>query len=75
MIEQDLLFRSLSGYFDFLFLVPPQEGDGSSTLCLVRSEFATLGVPVAEHKTEGPSAVITFLGIVITVYHCPSHTV
>ena len=45
---------------DFLFLVPLQEGDGSSTLCLARSVFATLGVPVADHKTE---CVITILSI------------
>ena len=50
---------------DLLFLMPPQEGDGSSILCLARSLFATLDVPVVEHKTEGPSSVITFLGIAI----------
>ena len=27
--------------------------------------FRTLGVPIAEHKTEGPSLIIEFLGIII----------
>ena len=50
---------------DFLFPVPPQYEDGSGTLCLARSVFATLGVQVAKHKTEGPSSVSAFLGTVI----------
>ena len=27
--------------------------------------FTTLGVPIAEHKTEGPSIIIEFLGIIL----------
>jgi hypothetical protein len=27
--------------------------------------FCTLGVPIAEHKTEGPSLIIEFIGIII----------
>ena len=46
---------------DFIFLVPPQMGNRPRILALARKVFANLGVPVAEHKTEGPSCCITFL--------------
>ena len=51
---------------DFLVVSPPggwgSQGDDLGTALKLCEE---LGVPVAAHKTEGPSTVITFLGIEI----------
>ena len=50
---------------DFLFFVPPAAGTGSATLTKAMQVLQNLGIPVATHKTEGPSCIVTFLGILI----------
>ena len=50
---------------DFLFFVPPAAGTGSATLTKAMQVLKNLGIPVATHKTEGPSCIVTFLGILI----------
>ena len=45
---------------DFLFLGTSEARSAANT---VTETFNSLGVPVAAHKTEGPSTVLTFLGI------------
>ncbi len=50
---------------DFLILIPPFLGDGIEQRALLLQVFSCLGVQISDHKTEGPSFVITFLGIEI----------
>ena len=50
---------------DFLFFQPPGEAFSLDTRTTATSVFQELGVPVADHKTEGPSSRVTFLGFVI----------
>ena len=47
---------------DFLTIDPPTSPPAHSLSCL-KTAFATLGVPLAEDKTEGPLTSIEFLGI------------
>ena len=48
---------------DFLFLGSPGTSEARSAANTVTETFNSLGVPVAAHKTEGSSTVLTFLGI------------
>ena len=50
---------------DFLFLGPPGSSACANALELALTTCRHLGVPVAMHKTEGPSTQLTFLGIQI----------
>ena len=55
---------------DFLIMEPPAQTGLPSQACQASLSsmlltFRTLGVPIAEHKTEGPSLIIEFLGIII----------
>ena len=50
---------------DFLFLETPYSDTAAKVLETVSRVLHTLGIPIAMHKTEGPSTTITFLGIVI----------
>ena len=53
---------------DFLFIEPsnPQRGEESRAIAL--RTFEKLGIPVALHKTEGPTTALTFLGIIIDTH-------
>ncbi len=48
---------------DFLLVGKPGLGDCAHSLQTALATCQTLGVPVAPHKVEGPSTVLTFLGI------------
>ena len=48
---------------DFLFIGAPNSLEATHAAQLATITFADLGVPVAVHKTEGPSSCVTFLGI------------
>ena len=51
-------------YLDDFFLVGKAEsGECEQALALSFSHCATFGVPIACHKTEGPTARLVFLGI------------
>ena len=50
---------------DFLLFGSPFSGEGGAFLRITLEVFASLGVPVAVSKLEGPSTTVTFLGIVI----------
>ena len=52
---------SSSTFITWLILARPGLGAASPAL----STMAHLGLPVADHKTEGPSTQVTFLGILI----------
>ena len=55
---------------DFLFLGAPNTDEGKRALELALQIFEFLGIPVAVHKTEGPSTCVTFLGILIDTVRC-----
>ena len=50
---------------DFLFFEPSSSAGASGVGSVVTSLCSTLGVPLATHKTEGPSTCVVFLGIVV----------
>jgi hypothetical protein len=50
---------------DFLFLGPPKDAACAMALHQALHVCNQLGVPVATHKTEGPTTQLTFLGIQI----------
>lgn len=55
---------------DFLFICAPNTEDGRKALALALCILQFLGVPVAAHKTEGPSTCVPFLGILIDTVAC-----
>jgi hypothetical protein len=59
------LFPQLHYLDDFLFFTPPSSPEAHGLHTSVTNICQQLGVPVASHKTEGPSTCLTFLGIVI----------
>ena len=48
---------------DFLLISSSSEAEGATALALALEKCRQLGVPIASHKTEGPTTTITFLGI------------
>ena len=50
---------------DFLLLGPPNTDVALRSLERTMYMFGTMGVPIATHKTEGPSTNLVFLGIMI----------
>ena len=50
---------------DFMLFGSPHSSECSDYLSILSSVFDKLGVPIAEHKTIGPSATVVFLGIEI----------
>ena len=50
---------------DFLLLGSPGSSEAGLALSSATRTFQTLGVPVADHKTEGPATTLSFLGILI----------
>ena len=50
---------------DFLFIGAPGTDQAAQALTIVLETFNTLGIPVAVHKTEGPTTALGFLGILI----------
>lgn len=50
---------------DFIIVAPPNMDTCQHHLDILNQECQTLGVPIAEHKRDGPTTRITFLGIEI----------
>ena len=50
---------------DFIIISPPRSSQGQESLALLRRLCRELGVPIAEHKTDGPTTCLVFLGIEI----------
>ncbi len=50
---------------DFIVLGPPDSLMCASSLRILGEQCARLGIPIAEHKREGPTTCLTFLGIEI----------
>jgi len=52
---------------DFLLFGAPGESDGVRIFSRSMEWCGKLGVPIAGHKTEGPTSVLTFLGIEVDI--------
>ena len=50
---------------DFLLFGEPNSQQGQQSLTVTLLTLESLGIPVATHKTEGPTTMLTFLGILI----------
>ena len=50
---------------DFTILGSPNSDECIGSLTVMRQACAELGIPLADHKTEGPATRVTFLGIMI----------
>ena len=50
---------------DFLLVGPPDSSEAATARARAEITFDDLGVPIASHKTEGPSSCVIFLGILI----------
>ena len=50
---------------DFLFVGHPGSQEASRAKDIATAVFSELGVPIATHKTEGPSTQVSFLGFLI----------
>ncbi len=58
----EVLFHYLD---DFIMVAPPNSHLCRAWLQILTRKCDRLGVPIAAHKTEGPSTVVSFLGITI----------
>ena len=54
---------------DFLLFGAPDTLEAASAAAVATEVLTNAGVPVAAHKTEGPSTAVTFMGIMVK--HCP----
>ena len=54
---------------DFLLFEALGTLEVASAAAVAMDVLANAGIPVAAHKTEGPSTAVTFLGIMVK--HCP----
>ena len=54
---------------DFLLFGGPHSSEASENLHLALQVCRQLGIPVVTHKTEGPSTMLTFLGILVDSSH------
>ena len=50
---------------DFIIVAPSQSSQCQQDLTLLQQECSRLGVPIAAHKTEGPSTSLVFVGVEI----------
>ena len=48
---------------DFIIVAPPHSTQCEESLAILDRECQTLGVPIADHKRDGPTTCLTFLGI------------
>ena len=48
---------------DFITVAPPHSTQCEESLAILDRECQTLGVPIADHKRDGPTTCLTFLGI------------
>lgn len=50
---------------DFIIITPPHSLEGQACMAILNRVCAALGVPIAEHKRDGPTTCLVFLGIEI----------
>jgi hypothetical protein len=47
---------------DFIIVAPPQSPQCRESVSILDRECRALGIPIAEHKREGPTTFLTYLG-------------
>ena len=63
-LEWHLRHQGICNIFHYLIVVgPPHSSECAEALAIMTHACSTLGVPLAEHKREGPTSCLTFLGI------------
>ena len=50
---------------DYIVVGPPNSTRCAEAMAILEQTFSMLGVPIAEHKREGPTTCLTYLGIEI----------
>jgi len=65
ILEQQGVFPIMHYLDDFFTLAPPDSTTCQRNLDIIKSVCLHLGVPLAVEKVEGPSTLLTFLGIVL----------
>lgn len=50
---------------DFIIVAPPRSPQCAESLAILDRECSALGVPIADHKRDGPTTCLVFLGIEI----------
>ena len=48
---------------DYIIIGPPDSPECATALRILDKTYAQLGVPIADHKRDGPTTCLTFLGI------------
>ena len=62
-LQQQGISHVLHYLDDFIIITPPGSTQCRDNLATLLRVTATLGIPIANHKTEGPAVTLTFLGI------------
>ena len=52
---------------DFIAVAPPASPECARALDTLNESYVRLGIPIAEHKWDGPTTCLTFLGIEINM--------
>ena len=65
ILEQQGVTPLLHYLDDFLLIAPPQSSSCQHNLCVVKQVCSQLGIPLALEKVEGPTNLLTFLGITL----------
>ena len=48
---------------DFIIVAPPRSSQCQESMTILNRECRALGVPIADHKRDGPATCLTYLGI------------
>ena len=62
VLQQQGISHILHYLDDFIIVAPPDFPQCQDQLSTLLRVAATLGIPIASHKTEGPAVALTFLG-------------
>ena len=65
ILEQQGVTPLLHYLDDFLLIAPPQSSSCQHNLCVVKQVCSQFGIPLALEKVEGPTNLLTFLGITL----------
>ena len=76
VLEWCLLRRGIRNIFhylnDFIIIAPPHSTECATAVALL-NVCDSLGIPIAEHKRDGPTTCLTFLGIEIDTLSAQLH--
>jgi hypothetical protein len=61
-LQQAGILHILHYLDDFLIVTPPDSPEGHRAMAILNQICATLGIPIAEHKQDGSTVCLVFLG-------------